>query len=135
MQSVASLASLHCLPVFIPFQHIDAFCLKQMTFENSEEKVEMAQNEQFPLLPQCFQLYSIMIFFWQHFEVLSHLYYHLYHARYIKWYKRREALRPQIFRHGSINPFPHRKKFSWRLRKLVNSINERTIIQKQFKTL
>ena len=34
--------------------------LQQTTFENTATKGEIAHNEQFPLLPQCFQRYSIL---------------------------------------------------------------------------
>ena len=35
--------------------------LQQTTFENIVTKGEIAQNEQFLLLPQCFQLFSVII--------------------------------------------------------------------------
>ena len=34
--------------------------LQQMTFENIVTKEEIAHNEQFRLLPHCFQLYSVI---------------------------------------------------------------------------
>ena len=46
---------------FNPFPHIDAFlhlCSRQL-FENTVTKEEIAQNEQFLLLPQCFPLLVI----------------------------------------------------------------------------
>ena len=41
-----------------PFPHINAF-LRRRLFENIVTKEEIAQNEQFLLLPQCFQLLVI----------------------------------------------------------------------------
>ena len=35
--------------------------VQQTTFENIGTKVEIAQNEQFLLLQQCFQLFSVII--------------------------------------------------------------------------
>ena len=47
--------------------------LQQKTFENIVTNDEMAHNEQFHLLPQCFQLYSIMIF--PHIEIFHSVVY------------------------------------------------------------
>ena len=47
---------------FIPFPHIDAFwplCNRQL-FENIVTKEEIAQNDQFLLLPQRFQLFTVI---------------------------------------------------------------------------
>ena len=44
--------------LFNPFPHIDAFCSRWL-FENIMTKEEIAQNEQFLLLPQCFPLLVI----------------------------------------------------------------------------
>ena len=46
-----------------PFPHIDTFLapLQQITFENIVAKGEIAQNKQFPLMSQCFQLYKKII--------------------------------------------------------------------------
>ena len=61
--------------IFNTFSHIDAFwCLcSRRLFENIVTKVEIAQNVQFLLLPQCFPLlvigipfkYVDFLFFWQ----------------------------------------------------------------------
>ena len=49
------------LIIFNPFPHIDTFwrlCSRRL-FENIVTKEEIAQNMQFLLLPQCFQLFVI----------------------------------------------------------------------------
>ena len=55
-----------------PFPHIDAFwrlCSRQL-FENIVTKEEIAQNVQFLLLPQCFQLWRFSMFWQNTFKVV-----------------------------------------------------------------
>ena len=54
--------------------------LEQKTFENTVTKGEIAQDEQFLLLPQCFQLFSVIIL---PFIEIFHIFVYMFSAVYL----------------------------------------------------